>query len=199
MTIPESEASQHETPRRVFEELPMELMNDLRAYETVRAEKERDTHIAYARSAARQIHEGMPLSLAIQYLRTEIPINNFNRQQLIPFINHLLEESGSAVQFDISLNAYDGSLIVSSGDAESTLKEYELGHTKTEQARYEYFAERYGAYLMGTIPFETIIAFAKADVVEAGMDNARTADCINAYLTTQGSPLRVDRYLERAT
>ena len=198
MTTPDFEAPHSEAPRRVLEELPMELMNDLRAYEAVRSEKERDTHIAYARSAARQIHEGLPIAVAIQYMRNEIPRNNFNRHQLIPFINHLLHEDGSEVQFDTSLNAYERNSIISSGDTESHLQEYEAGHEQSEQEMYAYFAERYGAFLMGSLPFDTAIAFAKADVVQAGMDNKRVAECMNAYFEAQGSTLRIDRYLERA-
>lgn len=201
-TYEQHEAPQYEAPRRVkFDECPPEFINDLRLYEAARNEKERDTHIAYARSAAKQIHEGMPISQAIYYLRHEIPLNNFDRHQVVEFINILLNEKGSEVQFDASLNAYVGDAIISSGDAESQLRKYDEEKAEIDHYTYFDFAQKIGTLLVGHSSNDTsfiwVAGIVKADLIHGGMDNVKVAIYVNEYLKEKQSSIRINQYIER--
>src|SRR5690606_37477551 len=103
-----------------------ELTRDLRLYELFREQKERDLHIAYARSAYKHISEGMPLSVVVEILTDEIPKAGFDRHVIVSNLNHFLETHNNPYYFDVNLNVHmdDGS-ILSSGTAASILAENE--------------------------------------------------------------------------
>jgi len=189
------ETTQPEAVRRTTSESDMKASNDLRLYESIRADRERDDHIAYARDGRDKIVEGYSLEWVVEQLLSQVPSFGMDIALVVEYLNYFLKECGQNVRFDQNCNVYVDGVETIHTDAGDLFAEAKIIYDKWLDEMALNLARKGGELLINGLSFNYIKIAISGDIVWYKLNNTLVAHCLNEYLNEQGSTIKVDPYL----
>lgn len=191
-----SPESSYDTRRSFIEDAPMDLFQDLRLYEQVRADKLIDDHNNLARAAYKRIKGADFYEPVIEEISLVIGTFNLDPLRVVDGINYYLKEDDCDERIDYLLNINTSKGVVLSGITADYQKEYLEGRAEEEERRVRNFAVEVASVIVSTQASSIHMVVIKCDLVFASYDNIQFSVYLNEELNKLGSAFQFNQYLE---